>query len=79
MDVSFAVIVVQAPDPTFVADLIVSLEALDVLPLFRVIHLSFLFVLFGVMYFLSHYIIIYYFSYENFWIFRNFFQKYFQI
>ena len=48
MDVSFAVIVVQAPDMPLVADLIVSLEALDVLPLFRSasIHMSFLFVLF---------------------------------
>ena len=41
MDVSFEVIVVKAPDMPLVADLIVSLEALDVLPLFRVIHLSF--------------------------------------
>ena len=55
MDVSFAVIVVQAPDMPLVADLIVSLEALDVLPLFCSIrfHLSFpLFVLLCVRNFL---------------------------
>ena len=53
MDVSFAVIVVQAPDMPLVADLIVSLEALDVLPLLCsfIIHLSFpLLVLFGVIF-----------------------------
>ena len=33
MNVSFAVIVVQASDVALVTDLIVSLEALDVLPL----------------------------------------------
>lgn len=43
MDVSFAVIVVQASDVALVADLIVALEAIDVLPLFSSvnIHLSF--------------------------------------
>ena len=34
MDVSFAVIVVQASDVALVTNLIVALEALDVLPLF---------------------------------------------
>lgn len=50
MNVSFAVIVVQAPDMPLVADLIVALEALDVLPLFCSVrfHLSFPLCLFGV-------------------------------
>ena len=47
MDVSFAVIVVNAPDMPLVANLIVALEALDVLPLFRVIHCLSSLVLFG--------------------------------
>ena len=45
MDVSFAVVVVQAPDIPPVTDLIIALEALDVLPIFYSIriHVSFLF------------------------------------
>lgn len=46
MDVSFAVVVVQTPDIPPVANLIVALEALDVLPIFCsvIIHVSFLFI-----------------------------------
>ena len=48
MDVSFAVVVVQAPDIPLVTDLIVALKALDVFPIFCsvIIHVSFLFYLF---------------------------------